>query len=104
MPAATMGRLANELNLSETTFVLPSEGEGDARLRIFTPRRELPFAGHPVIGSAWVVGRAVTLGRIRFETGVGLLEVELERTGGLLARAVMDQPRPRFREVDSAAV
>jgi trans-2,3-dihydro-3-hydroxyanthranilate isomerase len=96
LEAEVMGRIANELNLSETTFILPAEGEGDARVRIFTPRRELPFAGHPVVGTAWVVGRSVALGRLVFETGVGPIEVELERRDGQLVRAVMSQPRPRF--------
>ena len=45
-----MQALARELNLSETTFLLRAEGDATAGLRIFTPRRELPFAGHPVVG------------------------------------------------------
>ncbi|MFZ0032352.1 MAG: PhzF family phenazine biosynthesis protein [Candidatus Cybelea sp.] len=53
---ATMQRVAREMNLSETTFILPAESEGDAtRVRIFTPARELPFAGHPTIGTAYVM-------------------------------------------------
>ncbi len=98
-----MGRIANELNLSETTFILPADGaeEGDARVRIFTPRRELPFAGHPLVGTAWVVGRSVALGRIVLQTGVGPVEIELERRDGELARAVMAQPRPRFSPVEN---
>jgi trans-2,3-dihydro-3-hydroxyanthranilate isomerase len=52
----TMQRVAREMNLSETTFVLPRESDGDAtRVRIFTPARELPFAGHPTIGTAYVM-------------------------------------------------
>jgi len=51
LDAAAMQRIAGWTNLSETTFVLPSQ-VADYRLRIFTPRRELPFAGHPTIGSA----------------------------------------------------
>jgi trans-2,3-dihydro-3-hydroxyanthranilate isomerase len=50
--AAEMQRLARELNLSETVFVRPAEDGGDARIRIFTPAAELPFAGHPTLGSA----------------------------------------------------
>ena len=58
MDAVTMQRVARELNLSETTFVLPRESEGDAtRVRIFTPAAELPFAGHPTIGTAYVMRR-----------------------------------------------
>ena len=53
-----MQRLAREMNFSETVFVLPPERNGDVRVRIFTPRRELPFAGHPVLGCAFVVAEA----------------------------------------------
>ena len=49
---ADMQRIARETNLSETVFVLPPEGAGDARVRIFTPGREVPFAGHPTVGTA----------------------------------------------------
>src|SRR5919201_4356284 len=69
----TMQRLARELNLSETVFVLaPSEG-GHARIRIFTPVMELPFAGHPVLGSAFVLGAPLQLAEIRLETGSGIV-------------------------------
>jgi trans-2,3-dihydro-3-hydroxyanthranilate isomerase len=51
----TMQRLAKEMNFSETVFVLPAEAGGHARIRIFTPVTELPFAGHPVLGSAYVL-------------------------------------------------
>jgi trans-2,3-dihydro-3-hydroxyanthranilate isomerase len=58
MDGATMQRVARELNLSETTFVLPKESTDDAaRVRIFTPAAELPFAGHPTIGTAYVLRR-----------------------------------------------
>jgi trans-2,3-dihydro-3-hydroxyanthranilate isomerase len=50
-----MQRLARELNFSETVFLLPPDHEGDARARICTPTKELPFAGHPVLGTAVVV-------------------------------------------------
>ncbi|MGD1059492.1 MAG: PhzF family phenazine biosynthesis isomerase, partial [Solirubrobacteraceae bacterium] len=56
LPAGEMQRLARELNLSETVFVRPARRGGDAHVRIFTPAAELPFAGHPVLGSAIVVG------------------------------------------------
>jgi trans-2,3-dihydro-3-hydroxyanthranilate isomerase len=105
LDASTMGRIAAELNLSETSFVLPAEGEGDARVRIFTPRRELPFAGHPLCGTAWVMGRSVVLDSLRLETGAGVIPVSLERSGGMLERVVMTQPRPTFSPArDPAAV
>ena len=56
MDAATMQAVAREMNFAETTFVV-EEGDGEARVRIFTPAQELPFAGHPTLGTAWVLGR-----------------------------------------------
>ena len=64
---ATMQALAREMNLSETVFVLPSE-TAHARIRIFTPTAELPFAGHPTLGSAFVLGQPMQLTEIRLET------------------------------------
>jgi trans-2,3-dihydro-3-hydroxyanthranilate isomerase len=76
-----MQALAREFNLSETTFPLPpSSPDADYRLRIFTPSAELPFAGHPSVGSAWVLrslGR-IGDGRVVQECGAGLLPVELD--------------------------
>src|SRR6478609_4656133 len=103
LPEDRLQRIAREMNLSETVFMLPATGQGDARLRIFTPRRELPFAGHPLVGAAWVYGRATQLGRITFETGVGLVPLELERSGDRLTRATMTQPRPRFSPLPDPA-
>lgn len=56
LDAATMQAIALETNFSETTFVV-EEHSDEARVRIFTPDRELPFAGHPTLGTAWVLGR-----------------------------------------------
>jgi trans-2,3-dihydro-3-hydroxyanthranilate isomerase len=72
-----MQRLARELNFSETVFLLPPERDGDARARIFTPEHELPFAGHPVLGSAVAVGAARRSSAVRLETGLGLIPVDL---------------------------
>jgi trans-2,3-dihydro-3-hydroxyanthranilate isomerase len=80
-----MQRLAREMNLSETAFLLPVEGEADARMRIFTPRRELPFAAHPVLGCAFVLGEALDLDKVSLETGLGIVPVELERDNGRIA-------------------
>lgn len=91
-----MQRLARELNFSETVFVLPAEGEGDARIRIFTPRFELPFAGHPVLGSAFVVGAASELSTVRLETDLALVPVELEREGGRIVFGRMQQATPSW--------
>ena len=56
LDTATMQAITREMNFSETTFVV-DEWPGEARVRIFTPDRELPFAGHPTLGTAWVLGR-----------------------------------------------
>ena len=76
----TMQRIANWTNLSETTFLLPST-RADYRLRIFTPRQELPFAGHPTIGSAHAAleaGFVERKGSLTQECGAGILELSLE--------------------------
>lgn len=78
-----MQRTAREMNLSETVFVLRKEDPGaHFRVRIFTPATELPFAGHPVLGTAFVVGRAMGSNVVRLETGLGVVAVTLERTNG----------------------
>ncbi len=82
-----MQRIAAWTNLSETTFVLPPSSSGaDYRLRIFTPKQELPFAGHPTIGSAHAVlesGMATPRdGRLRQECLAGIIELEIENTAG----------------------
>src|ERR671915_359640 len=75
----TMQALALEIGFSETVFVLPAEQEGTVRIRIFTPRGELPFAGHPVLGAAWVLAAPLQRDVIQLETGRGIVPVELER-------------------------
>ena len=55
LDSTTMQDIAREMNYSETTFLLPREQEADYRIRIFTPAHELPFAGHPLVGSAYVI-------------------------------------------------
>jgi trans-2,3-dihydro-3-hydroxyanthranilate isomerase len=76
----TMQRLARELNLSETTFVLaPSSNDATAHVRIFTPGQELPFAGHPTIGTAFVLQHCGRAGdHLTFEMGAGLIAVQRE--------------------------
>ncbi len=100
LPDAVMQRLAREMNLSETAFVTPTSARSTARLRIFTPVREVPFAGHPVVGSAYVIARSTPLGLLRFETGAGLIEVVIEREGGFVSKCVMAQPAPAYRDVE----
>lgn len=100
-----MQRLARELNLSETVFVLPKEGDGHARIRIFTPSAELPFAGHPTLGTAFVLAQPMQLDVIRLETGMGVVPVALEREGDRLVFGRMTQPIPTWeRYAEEAAL
>jgi trans-2,3-dihydro-3-hydroxyanthranilate isomerase len=98
-----MQRLARELNYSESTFVLPAEGDGDARIRIFTPAGEVPFAGHPTLGTAFVVGESRGLEEVRLETGKGIVPVRLERAGSRVAFGRMRQPIPTVEPYDREA-
>jgi trans-2,3-dihydro-3-hydroxyanthranilate isomerase len=90
-----MQALALEVGFSETVFVLPADGDGHARVRIFTPRAELRFAGHPILGSAFVLAAPLQLGLIQLETASGVVPVELERdeSGGIVFGR-MRQPVP----------
>jgi trans-2,3-dihydro-3-hydroxyanthranilate isomerase len=97
IPEETLQPLSREMNLSETVFVYPAEGEGHARIRIFTPVSELPFAGHPVLGTAFVLAAPLQLGEIRLETGVGVVPVALEREDGRIVFGRMSQPIPTVR-------
>jgi len=86
LATAEMQAIARWTNLSETTFLLPpTSSEADYRLRIFTPRSELPFAGHPTLGSAHAVleaGRVMPRGgRLVQECGVGLVRIAVEGDG-----------------------
>jgi trans-2,3-dihydro-3-hydroxyanthranilate isomerase len=98
-----MQRLARELNFSETVFVLPPEQSGDARIRIFTPGHELPFAGHPVLGSAFVIGAKLRRSAVRLETGLGLVPVELRREGERIVFGRMQQLIPTWRPYEHEA-
>jgi trans-2,3-dihydro-3-hydroxyanthranilate isomerase len=95
-----MQRLAREMNLSETVFVLPAQSGGDARIRIFTPASELPFAGHPVLGSAFVIGEELKRDVVKLETGVGVVPIQLRREGGRIAFGRMQQPIPTWSKFD----
>jgi trans-2,3-dihydro-3-hydroxyanthranilate isomerase len=90
-----MQALALEIGFSETVFVLPAERGGDVRIRIFTPRVELSFAGHPVLGAAFVLGAPLQRDVLRLETGGGVVPVELERDdSGSIVFGRMEQPLP----------
>lgn len=82
LPPDRMQRVAREMNLSETVFVLPPAAGGDARIRIFTPAIELPFAGHPTLGTAFVLCGQRGLDEIELETGAGVIRVEFAGRDG----------------------
>jgi trans-2,3-dihydro-3-hydroxyanthranilate isomerase len=97
---AGMQALALEIGFSETAFVLPAEAGGHARVRFFTPGYELPFAGHPTLGTAFVLAAPLQLGVIELETGSGLVPVELERDeSGRVVFGRMQQPVPSVEQV-----
>jgi trans-2,3-dihydro-3-hydroxyanthranilate isomerase len=90
-----MQRTAREMNLSETVFVLPPGEDGvDARIRIFTPTVELPFAGHPTLGSAFVIGERTGRPLVRLQTEAGVIPVALTRAGGRIVLGEMEQQIP----------
>ena len=99
-----MQRIALEFGFSETVFVLPADGAADVRIRIFTPRSEIPFAGHPTLGSAFVLAGPLQLGVIRIETGRGVVPVTLERDeSGAIVFGRMEQPVPTVTPVEDTS-
>ncbi len=98
-----MQAIAQEMNLSETTFVLPAEDpSATIRLRIFTPVKELPLAGHPVVGTCFILAQRGRLpleegtNRIFQECGAGVLPVDIHVREGKIARVYMTQASPQF--------
>jgi trans-2,3-dihydro-3-hydroxyanthranilate isomerase len=99
----TMQALAKEVNFAETVFVLPpTKPDADVRIRIFTPAVELPFAGHPTLGSAFVLGAPLQRVVIHIETGAGVVPVELQREGSRIVFGLMEQPLPAWSPVRGA--
>jgi trans-2,3-dihydro-3-hydroxyanthranilate isomerase len=103
LPEALLQPLARELNLSETVFCYPPTQGGHVRIRIFTPGHELPFAGHPLLGSAFVLAGPLQLPEIVLETGMGPVPVRLERDGPRIVFGRMLQPVPRVAPFADAA-
>ena len=97
-----MQAIAAEFNLAETTFVLPPVNpKNTAEVRIFTPRAEMPFAGHPNVGTAFVLaragesyGRKISGDRMVFEEKAGLVNMELTREGGIVVATRLAAPVP----------
>lgn len=102
IPEEQLQRLARETNFSETTFVYPPEAGGHVRMRIFTPTAEVPFAGHPTLGTAFVLAGPLQLMEIRIETGRGIVPVQLEREGARIVFGWMAQPAPVIEPFDRA--
>jgi trans-2,3-dihydro-3-hydroxyanthranilate isomerase len=102
IPEASLQVLAREMNLAETVFVYPKEADGHVKIRIFTPGRELPFAGHPTLGTAFVLGGPLQLVEIRLETGAGTIPVQLEREGARIIFGRMQQPYPTVEPLAEA--
>ena len=101
-----MQALAREMNLSETTFILPQNSEGNGtRVRIFTVQEELPFAGHPTLGTAFVLRGRSGAKKIILDLNVGKVPVAFEEESGKPAFGEMTQPDPQFGKIhDHAAV
>jgi trans-2,3-dihydro-3-hydroxyanthranilate isomerase len=100
IPEEQLQPLAREMNFSETVFVYRPEADGHARIRIFTPMGELAFAGHPVLGTAFVLAGPLQLPEIRLETGAGVVPVRLERDGARIVFGRMEQPIPEVEPFD----
>jgi len=94
IPDHLLQPIAREINFAETVFVYPAEAGGHARIRIFTPMVEVPFAGHPTLGTAFVLAGPMQLVEIRLETRSGVVPVALEREGPRVVFGRMDQPLP----------
>lgn len=101
----TMQALAREMNLSETVFVTES-ANADRRVRFFTPTAEIPLAGHPTIGTWWLLSELGELQhpgdgihRVHQETAAGILPVDIQVQSGRVASVTMVQPLPDFGPV-----
>ncbi len=96
-------KIAREMNLSETVFVLPpTDPAATMKIRIFTPTQEIPFAGHPVLGACFVLGKLKRvplkepITRVAYECNIGVFPVELHVRENEILRVVMSQPKPEF--------
>ncbi|MBR0896143.1 PhzF family phenazine biosynthesis protein [Bradyrhizobium tropiciagri] len=100
LSTAQMQAIATEFNYSETTFVLPPQDKAnDAQVRIFTPVRELPFAGHPNVGTAFVLAQLAKepKPRLVFEEKAGLVPVDITRAGSRVVATELTAPQPLSR-------
>jgi trans-2,3-dihydro-3-hydroxyanthranilate isomerase len=100
IPEALLQPLAQEIGYSEIVFAYPGRDDSDQQIRIFTPTSEIPFAGHPVLGTAVVIATSSGANRVVLETGRGLVRVRIDRTAGPATRGAMEQPIPSFELYD----
>ena len=103
IPEERMQDIAREMNFSETVFVLPPKQGGHVQIRIFTPATELPFAGHPTLGSAYVLAGPLQLTEIKLETGIGIIPVRVEREGARIVFGWMLQNLPTWEPYEAEA-
>jgi trans-2,3-dihydro-3-hydroxyanthranilate isomerase len=94
IPEGLLQPLAKEIGFAETVFLYPPHEGNDARMRIFTPENEIPFAGHPTLGTAAVVATQLGKNKVVLETGRGPVPVRIEHTEGPASRGTMEQPIP----------
>jgi trans-2,3-dihydro-3-hydroxyanthranilate isomerase len=102
IPEPLLQPLAQEIGYSETVFAYPGTDGADARIRIFTPTSEVPFAGHPVLGTAVVLATNLGADRVVLETGRGPVPVRVDRALDAATRGAMEQPIPTFSSYDKA--
>ena len=98
LSAEQMQKIAREFNFSESTFVFPAQAGHTRQVRIFTPTREIPFAGHPNVGTAFVLASTGELGGIpesvTFEEEAGLVPIAIQAEGGKVAHCELAAPQP----------
>ncbi len=104
IPESCLQQLAREIAFSETVYLFPPRQGGNARIRIFTPMSELPFAGHPILGAAVLVADRLAISSVRLESGSGEISIDVQAGPGYAARGTMVQPVPSiapFAPVDA---
>jgi len=96
-------KIAREMNLSETVFVFPpTDPRAAAKVRIFTPKQEIPFAGHPILGTFYILGKLKQITLVEpitslfYECNIGVFPIELHVHKNEILRVVMTQPKPEF--------
>jgi trans-2,3-dihydro-3-hydroxyanthranilate isomerase len=102
IPEHLLQPLAKEMAFSETVFVYPPERDGHVRIRIFTPGTELQFAGHPTLGTAFVLAAPLQRDELLIETGAGTVPVRLEREEARIVFGRMEQPYPTVEPLAEA--